>query len=615
MRPYAYAIISASNRYDVIVGDGVNEDRRVARVKVDSVFFADVAAKLSADATYVAFRMTGSRAGGSSLYSVSVETGDYVQIDLSSSGAAGMGDYVWSPVGNTLAYVRSGSVGDPALVDQAYGTIYVYSAGFEAVKLQSSSGNDRLLGFSGDGLGVYVERRETTPAGTLEHLVYLPLSGSPGTMLIKSQADLKYSDFTLWPSSSVPKVAFIVEGDFALASGNSAMKRIIPGIEMPAWTESRADGSGKLEGPSALGLATSDVLGMNQVLLRRDAENYTSVSWTPDGRGVLVGNSHGSWLVGMDGKRVSPGVSVASLYPATSALDGMSVVMTDNPTTRLVTLDGATGKVVATRYLGVSPEADAEEMHLQVPYIQQVNDTSGGADGNWACGPTSVAMVLAYYGELAPWNVYQQERLAGYPPPIATPGPVEGAAFAPYITNEYSNNGHSYDTTGADPKGNMLAGLYGAISPTGLASWPMMEQVLIWHGLQSRYVSATWDGIVGAVQRGHPVLLGNRLTSEGHILVVVGYTDDGNLVVNDPYGNRFAPGYGSNNGDGILYPWKRITPRTALEVIGVYPPPTSTPAPTFTSTPVPTFTGTPVPTFTGTVVPIGTGTLTGTATP
>jgi hypothetical protein len=224
-------------------------------------------------------------------------------------------------------------------------------------------------------------------------------------------------------------------------------------------------------------------------------------------------------------------------------------------------------------------------------------------------------MVLAYYGELAPWNVYEQERLSEPAQPDATPGPVEGAAFAPYITNEYSNNGHTYDATGADPQGNRLAGLYGTICPTGLASWPMMEQVLSWHDLQSRYVSATWDGIVGAVQRGHPVLLGNKLTSEGHILVVVGYTDDGNLVVNDPYGNRFAPGYGSNDGNGILYPWKRVTPRTALEVIGVYPPPTETPAPTFTGTPAPTDTVAPTAIFTATLVPTATGTVTATATP
>jgi hypothetical protein len=119
-----------------------------------------------------------------------------------------------------------------------------------------------------------------------------------------------------------------------------------------------------------------------------------------------------------------------------------------------------------------------------------------------------------------------------------------------------------------------------------------MTQVLSWHGLTSQRVAVTWDGIVAALKRGHPVLLGNRLTSEGHILVVIGYTDDGNLVVNDPYGNKFAAGYGSNDGNGILYPWKRVTPRNALEVIGVYPPPTATPLPA-TTTPTATATVTP----------------------
>jgi uncharacterized protein YvpB len=561
-----------------MAGDGVDKDRRIARVKVDSVYFADVSAKLSTDATQVAFRVTGDRLGGSSLYNISVETGDYARIGLSKNASTGIGFYAWSPAGNTMAFVRSGAAGDPALVDQAYGTIYIYSVGFDAVKLQTSSGSDRLLGFAGDGLGVYVDRRETSGDGTLDHLVYLPLSGDAPTTLIKSQPNLKYSNYTLWPSNTTPKVAFLAEGDFSLATTNSNARQVMPGVTISPRAESRAEGSGRLSGAGGLGLVTSDVLGLSQVLLRRDAEKYTSFSWTPDGSGVLVGNSHGSWRVGMDGKRVGLGVSIASLSPITGSLDGTSVVMSDNPTTRLVTLDYSTGDVQATRYLGVEPEAGAVEVQLQVPYIQQVNDTQGG-DGNWACGPTSVAMVLAYYGELAPWTTYQQERLAGYVPPTATEGPLTGAAFAPYITNEYTNNGHTYSATGVDPKGNLLAGLYGTIAPTGLASWPVMAQVLEWHGLQSQYVAVTWDGIVGALDRGHPVLLGNRLTSDGHILVVTGYTDDGNLLVNDPYGNRFAPGYGSNDGNSILYPWKRVTPRTALEVIGVYPPPSATPTP------------------------------------
>ena len=78
--------------------------------------------------------------------------------------------------------------------------------------------------------------------------------------------------------------------------------------------------------------------------------------------------------------------------------------------------------------------------------------------------------------------------------------------------------------------------------------------------------------------------------------------------MNDPYGNRFEPGYGTNNGQGILYEWKRATARRALEVIGVYPPPPIPPRPTRTPTPIPT--QTPVTTATPTSTPVQTATAT-----
>jgi hypothetical protein len=228
---------------------------------------------------------------------------------------------------------------------------------------------------------------------------------------------------------------------------------------------------------------------------------------------------------------------------------------------------------------------------LPVPYIHQVNDTAPEGDGNWACGPTTVAMSLAYFGKLQPWSQYAAaDRLVPAAPNLvpSTPKPITGADFAPYVTNEYTNNGHTYSALARDPRGNLLAGLYGTIAPTGFASWQTMVSVLQWHGLSSNYVSVDWDSIVGALKRGHPVILGNELTSAGHILLVVGYTPDGNLVVNDPYGNRFAQGYGANDGHGVLYPWKRITPRHALEVVGVYPPPSPTPTKTASPTATPT---------------------------
>jgi hypothetical protein len=240
-------------------------------------------------------------------------------------------------------------------------------------------------------------------------------------------------------------------------------------------------------------------------------------------------------------------------------------------------------------------------MKLDVPYIHQVNDVDG-ADGNWACGPTSVLMVLAYYSKLEPWPEYEAKlALSGGTKLSAPAGQMPSSHggggnqemksnYAPYLTSAYTYNGHTYSATAPDPRGNRVAGLYGTIAPTGLADWGRIKQVLSWHGLQTQYASPTWNGVVAALKRGHPVLLGNDLTPAGHIMVAIGYTSNNQLIVNDPYGNRFAPGYGANNGQGLYYSWNCSRVHNALEVIGIYTPPTPVPtatvAPTATAIPV-----------------------------
>jgi hypothetical protein len=245
-------------------------------------------------------------------------------------------------------------------------------------------------------------------------------------------------------------------------------------------------------------------------------------------------------------------------------------------------------------------------LKLDVPYVHQVNDVNN-ADGNWACGPASVLMVLAYFGKLEPWPQYVAEhgtpvKPATTPPatrlpssrPTSTTDEVMKVDYAPYLTNVYTNGGHTYSATAPDPRGNMLAGLYGTISPSGLADWGRMKQVLEWSGLTTAYVAPTWNGVVAALKRGHPVLLGNDLTAAGHIMVAIGYTSNNQLIVNDPYGNRFISGYGVNDGQGVYYAWNCSRVRNALEVIGVYTPPSPTPAATATAVaqPQPTATAT-----------------------
>ena len=605
VNPFVYAMASSNNTYDIMRSDGGKKDARVARIKVDSIFFSDATAALSTDGSYAAFRVTGDRYGGSSLYSVSTASGKYAQIAGSKNAANGIGAYAWSPAGNTLAYVLASPALDPAQMDDSYGTIYIWSAGFEPVKLAGSNGSDRLLGFENDGLGVYAERRETRDGNTLEHLVYIPLSGSGATLLLRSRPELKYSHYVVWtPRGALPRVAYLAEGDWSLAVGNSNVREVLPALAGQVRAAAKAPGSNKLARSSTLGLVVSDVMGVEQVLLRRDAEAYTHLSWSPDGEAVFAGGarSGSAWRIGRDGGRTAMGTSLLGLRQVAQGSAGPQAVFSDNPSSRLVIVDYTNGKVAGTKWVGVQGKPGKAAVSLPVPYIHQVNDTASTADGNWACGPTSLAMTLAYYGKIEPWSRTEagkaqeaQNKMVALSKTEA--GPPSGLEYAPYVTNAYTAFGKSYSATARDPRGRPVAGLYGTICPTGLADWQTMVSVIGWHGLKSQYVAATWEGIVGALKRGHPVMMGNVLTPEGHILLVVGYTADGNLIVNDPYGNKFAAGYGTNNGHGVLYPWKRATARRALEVIGVWPPPTPTPTitPTPSATPTHAPTSTPVP--------------------
>ncbi|MDQ3705988.1 MAG: C39 family peptidase [Chloroflexota bacterium] len=637
VQPYVYAASTSATTYDIMLADGANKDRMVAQVKVDSIYFGDVAARLAYDKGMLAFRVSGDRNGGSSLYVVDISTGAPTQLALSKTKAEGIGAFAWSPAGRTLAYVRSSPGVDPADADLAYGTVYLYSAGFKPVKLGGSNGNDRVLAFSGDGLGVYVVRREAARTGTLEHLAFLPLSGGEATVIMRSQPGLKYSSYAVWTLPNQPaKIAALAEGDFTLALVGTVPAKptatATPTVTVPPQSTitstfqmaasatlvattptttttptrmaplSKVPVAGKLARPSGLGIVVADPASAVPYLVRRDAEAFPDISWAVDGKSLMLGGSRSgaAWVVDLEGGRWALGTPLRGLSVLSWSADGSVAMLSDSPTSKLLTLDFRGGKVLASRALGFSKVA-APAVSLAVPYIHQVNDTAASGDGNWACGPTSVAMALAYYGKLEPWETVMQGRTGAAAAPSGSRPPA-GMDFAPYVTNVYTYNGRTYSATARDPRGNMLAGLYGTICPTGLASWSAMRSVLEWHGLTGNQIAASWDGVVGALKKGRPVLLGNMLTSEGHILLAIGYTQDGNLIVNDPYGNRFEPGYGANNGERVIYPWKRTTARTAVEVIGVWPPPTRTPTPTATSTVTPTSTATATATNTPTPV-------------
>jgi|GEM_PF-2839858 len=621
LQPFVYAMASSSTSYDLMLSNGLGKDRAVANIKVDGVFFSDTSARLSTDGNYAAVRIVGDRTGGSTLLLVDMKSGKQTPITATKSTTAGFGAYAWSPGGNTLAFVRSTPALAAGFSDDAHGEIYVFSVGFQPMRLPGSNGRDRLLTFSSDGNGVYVSRKEEVDGVGLEHLVYVPLSGGQAVNLFRSTPTLRYSQFAIWSPPGAPaKVAYLAEGTFTTGAPGSTPTPVkaatvappnatsapptltasvsvtnavtataqVSQTEQPVMFSIMSTVDVKLSRPNRVGLIISDLGGTWPGLLREDAQAFPYMAWTSDGKHLIMGGSRssGSWMVNMNAEKQSISTSLYGLRVQTWSEDGTQAVLADSPTSRLVTLDLASGDTIATRNLGGlvggSAKYSAPALKLAVPYIHQVIDVSPYGDGNWACGPTSVAMTLAYYGRLEPWYMYQAREQAVAPdatpapmPAARSPEQIKGADYAPYVTNEYTNNGHTYSIRAADPRGAMLAGLYGTICPYGLAEWQMMTAVISRHGLGSRYIAVTFDSVVEALKRGHPVILGTQLTAEGHILVAIGYTADGNLIVNDPYGNRFEPGYGGNNGRGVYYPWKDLTARRALEVLGNYAPPPS----------------------------------------
>lgn len=68
----------------------------------------------------------------------------------------------------------------------------------------------------------------------------------------------------------------------------------------------------------------------------------------------------------------------------------------------------------------------------------------------------------------------------------------------------------------------------------------------------------TWADVWAHVEeRGIPVVISGRFTASGHIVVLLGRTTDGDVLVHDPYGD-WNRGYASARGDYRVYPKDKI---------------------------------------------------------
>ena len=198
-----------------------------------------------------------------------------------------------------------------------------------------------------------------------------------------------------------------------------------------------------------------------------------------------------------------------------------------------------------------SPSA-SEVKNWPVPYIHQLWDTANNFNGSWACGPTAAAMALAYYHKLTPNAIsvswpYTHTSDYGY-----------------YVSSSYTAFGSTFNRMQNDASGHAAYGGYGHSTQDGAAwAWRIQDYLSRHGGLANEFrgslTNNSLNEIKQALDNGYLVILGTRLTSAGHIILVRGYTSDNRLIVNDPYGNKYgASGYGKYDGGNVQYTWQQV---------------------------------------------------------
>jgi len=184
-------------------------------------------------------------------------------------------------------------------------------------------------------------------------------------------------------------------------------------------------------------------------------------------------------------------------------------------------------------------------VNLNVPMIHQRWDVPQWYDGSWGCGPTSTMMSIAYYHRLP-------ARRISCPKPTS-----HHNDFGWYLPNNYSFSRTLFDHMDKDAAGNPAWGAYGWCTKEGAAWAELIVEFLKLHRLDCNATmeDSQWPAVKEALDRQHPVILDTRLTEAGHIILIRGYDDKGNMIANDPYGNAHDRAtYGElRNGEGVRY--------------------------------------------------------------
>jgi hypothetical protein len=197
------------------------------------------------------------------------------------------------------------------------------------------------------------------------------------------------------------------------------------------------------------------------------------------------------------------------------------------------------------------------EKNFNVTMIHQRFDVGDSFNGNWACGPTSATMAIAYFGKLAKKPIYSSKPHGHY------------NDYGWYISNKYTSpTGFVFDRAQNDPSGRPAQGAYGHCTENGLAWAWRIQSFCENHGLKTKFYSQATMGIIQqALNSNQLVILSTNIVGLGHIFLVKGYKGSTTIYANDPYGDATKPGYGTAmNGANVVYNFEWVRPKWMVTV-------------------------------------------------
>ena len=170
--------------------------------------------------------------------------------------------------------------------------------------------------------------------------------------------------------------------------------------------------------------------------------------------------------------------------------------------------DPTPGRVVQN----INLQATKTETRLNVPYLSQIDNIN---NPHGSCNVTSLAMCMGFYGR-----------------PLIT---AAGKQLEDELYEYCLDNGLSRH------------------SPLDLA------KVLQAYGYKDNFQpGAKWGEVKQWLAAGKPCIVHGWFTKSGHIIVIVGYNEQG-WIVNDPYGEWFDWGYDTTiSGKGLTYSYEMM---------------------------------------------------------